>query len=586
MRETMKSQRQRTAVLYARFSSDLQKDRSVDDQLVDCEAYAKRLDLKVIERFSDRAKSGTTMHGRTGARELMLAVKARKFDVLIAESTSRVARDSEDLAGICKRLKHSEIEFNTVNQGVIDNMKAGLNGIIDSEFIKNLVVGIKRGQNGVVREGLFPGAVTYGYERVEVSPGIFKPGERVINKKQAQTIRRIFAEYANGTSPRKIAADLSLDGVPAPSGGTEWNHQSLTSGGGKTRGGILGNRLYIGELIWNQQFTVTDPDTGSASKRARPVSEHTVVAVPHMRIIDDRLWEAAQAVRESRSVALFGSTGKMTRRPVTARSEHLLAGLLRCGVCNGHMIISKMSLGKRFVMCAAAHQRSACSHSKNYVMDSLKGLVLDGMRNRLTDPEALTKAARAFHLEYAAQAKKDAVDRQAVEKQRNRLEIQIARLVAAISDSDEPLPALLEALKTKETERVGLEERLRQIKATMNVVTLHPNVIQDYRANVEKLHEALVRNPGAQANRQAFRNMIDSIVVHPTEYRAPYEVTVLGRLSAILGVDHFPTARSNAEIIAAEGFPRSDNGNPGWAALPLSQRGNDVISLGRWKAAA
>jgi site-specific DNA recombinase len=255
----------------------------------------------------------------------MIAIKARKFDVLIAESTSRVARDTEDLAGICKRLKHSDIEFNTINQGVIDNMKAGLNGIIDSEFIKNLVVGIKRGQNGLVREGLFPGAVTYGYERVEVSPGIFKPAERVINKQHAKIIRRIFTEYANGESPRKIAAGLSLDGVPAPSGGTEWNHQSLTSGGGKKRGGILGNRLYIGELIWNQQFTVTDPDTGSESKRARPASEHTVVSVPHLRIIDQKLWDAAQAIRERRSVAQFGPTGKMTRRPVTARSKHLLA---------------------------------------------------------------------------------------------------------------------------------------------------------------------------------------------------------------------------------------------------------------------
>ena len=581
----MKQPSQKTAAIYARFSSDLQKDRSVDDQFFDCETYAKRLGLKVIERFSDSAKTGTTMHGRTGARELMLAVKARKFDVLIAESTSRVARDTEDLAGICKRLKHSEIEFNTINQGVIDNMKAGLNGIIDSEFIKNLVVGIKRGQNGLVREGLIPGTVTYGYDRIEVSPGIFKPAERVINEQQAKIIRRIFTEYANGDSPRKIAAGLSSDSVTTPSGGTEWNHQTLISGGGKKRGGIIGNRLYIGELIWNQQFSVKDPDTGTESKRARPENEHTIVSVPHLRIVDDRLWQAAQAVRDSRAIVKLGS-GRVISRPVIARSAHLLGGLVRCGVCNGHMIMTKMSLGKRYVTCAAAHQRSACAHKKSYVMDSLKDLVLDGMRNRLTDPKALTEAARAYHTEYAAQAKKDAIDRLSVEKQRNRLEIQIARLVAAISDSDEPLPALLEALKTKETERVGLEERLRQIKATSNVVSLHPNVIRDYRANVEKLHDALMRDPDGQENRYAFRNMIDSIVVHPTEYRAPYEVSVYGRLSAIMGVDLFPTARSNAEIIAAEGFSRGDNGNRGCAALPVSQHGNNVISLGRWRAAA
>src|ERR1700730_11888282 len=143
----------KTAALYARYSSDEQKDRSIDDQFADCEAYAKREGIKIVAKFSDHAKTGTTLHGRPGAREMLLAIKARKFDVLIAESTSRIARDGEDLAGICKRLKHSEIEFYSLSQGTIDSLKAGLSSIIDSEFIKNLVVGIKRGQNGVVREG-------------------------------------------------------------------------------------------------------------------------------------------------------------------------------------------------------------------------------------------------------------------------------------------------------------------------------------------------------------------------------------------------------------------------------------------------
>src|SRR6267154_4514868 len=83
MQKTMGDQmkpKQRTAALYARFSSDLQKDRSVDDQFADCERFAKREGLKIVAKFSDRAKSGSTLFGRDGALELMLAAKARKFD--------------------------------------------------------------------------------------------------------------------------------------------------------------------------------------------------------------------------------------------------------------------------------------------------------------------------------------------------------------------------------------------------------------------------------------------------------------------------------------------------------------------------
>src|SRR6266516_3971451 len=60
-----------------------------------------------------------------------------------------------------------------------------------------------------------------------------------------------------------------------------------------------------------------------------------------------------------------------------------------------------------------------------------------------------------------------------------------------------------------------------------------------YRANVEELHQSLIRNLDAPKTRAAFHNLIERIVVHPTGYREPYEISVYGRLSAIVGVDLF-----------------------------------------------
>ena len=60
------SQTKKRAVLYARFSSDLQKDRSIDDQFAVCQAVAKRDEFKIVNTYSDRAKSGATMHERDG----------------------------------------------------------------------------------------------------------------------------------------------------------------------------------------------------------------------------------------------------------------------------------------------------------------------------------------------------------------------------------------------------------------------------------------------------------------------------------------------------------------------------------------
>jgi site-specific DNA recombinase len=287
---------------------------------------------------------------------------------------------------------------------VATDIHIGLRGMFGAMFLKDLAAKVRRGHFGRVREGLVPGIVAYGYERV-----LGKPGERVVNQEEAAVVRRIFTEYANGTSPRAIALGLTRDKIPSPSGDKGWSHQSFTSGGGKS--GILGNRLYIGELVWNRHHNVQDPETGIISVRANPDSEHTTVNVPHLHILDQALWDAAQAVRQRRTVL-------NEVRAVIQRSEHLLSGLLRCGHCNGHMILTYTSRGKQYVTCSAAHVKSACSHRKPYNVDKLKSLVIDSMCEHLTDPGFIKEKAKAKALEFAKVQKENSSARLAAEKQR------------------------------------------------------------------------------------------------------------------------------------------------------------------------
>jgi site-specific DNA recombinase len=58
------------AVAYARYSDDLQKDRSIEDQFALCEHIAKRHGYKITQKFCDRAKSGTGMFDRPGLLNL------------------------------------------------------------------------------------------------------------------------------------------------------------------------------------------------------------------------------------------------------------------------------------------------------------------------------------------------------------------------------------------------------------------------------------------------------------------------------------------------------------------------------------
>jgi site-specific DNA recombinase len=233
------------AVLYARFSSDMQKDRSISDQFVVCEKYAQRERLTVVHRFSDKAKSGASMLDRDGLRDLMAAAKRKEFDVLVVEATDRLSRNQADLPWIFQHLQFHGVKIVTPANGEVSEMQIAFDGISNPGYSKKLAERVKRGHDGIAREGLVAGSLAYGYDLVK-----HEPGERVINPVEAKIVVRIFTEYVNGESPRQIADGLSLDKIPSPSGAERWNFQSIV--GGEKKRGLIHNRLYIGEYVKNR----------------------------------------------------------------------------------------------------------------------------------------------------------------------------------------------------------------------------------------------------------------------------------------------------------------------------------------------
>jgi hypothetical protein len=103
---------------------------------------------------------------------------------------------------------------------------------------------------------------------------------------------------------------------------------------------------------------------------------------------------------------------------------------------------------------------------------------------------------------------------------------------------------------------------------------------------MEQLHRALLDASGTEMtadSRAAFRMVFDSIVVHPTAKRAPYEFTPYARLGAVLGVNLFPTKRTAGQILQEQGVSCTDVGNSANTGTPTSQQ---VVCLGRWQKAA
>ena len=88
--------------IYARYSSDSQRDASIEDQVRLCRERAEREHWTIVNVYSDHAVSGASLM-RPGIQQLMHDTLAGKADIVLSEALDRISRDQEDIAGIFKR---------------------------------------------------------------------------------------------------------------------------------------------------------------------------------------------------------------------------------------------------------------------------------------------------------------------------------------------------------------------------------------------------------------------------------------------------------------------------------------------------
>ncbi len=205
--------------LYVRYSSDIQRDASIEDQFRLCHERAEREGWHVVETYSDRAVSGASLI-RRGIQTLLGDATRGIFDIVLAEALDRISRDQEDVAGVYKRLSFAGIKIVTLSEGEISHLHVGLEGTMNALFLKDLADKTRRGIRGRVEQGKSGGGLCYGYRAVTKLDARGEPirGERTIDEAEARIICRIFREFATGMSPRAIARALNAEHIAGPAG--------------------------------------------------------------------------------------------------------------------------------------------------------------------------------------------------------------------------------------------------------------------------------------------------------------------------------------------------------------------------------
>jgi site-specific DNA recombinase len=527
------------AALYARFSSDLQSDRSIDDQLVLCRDKASREGWQVVAEFHDRAKSGASIFGRAGIAELMAKAKERAFDVVIVEALDRLSRDMEDTAHIFKRLTFAGIDLVAVHEGRADSIQVGLRGIVSALYLTDLAHKIRRGAAGNVRAGKHAGSMAYGYR---ATPG--RPGEWAIEPAEAAIIVRIFSEAAEGLPNLAIVKRLNAEGITPPRG-RYWRPNSLV--GSRSRNhGILRNSVYCGKLVWNRVRMIKNPDTGKRVSRVNPEGEWLHNLVPRLAIVPKELFDAVQATLKRRSSCRPG----LRKVP-----KALLSGLLRCETCGGGMSIKGRDRGGRRIICTSFHNGATCDNYRTFYLHHIERLVLSGLREHLIDPRAIEHFLKTYIAERKRLAAQSDQHRATLERRLAETKRKLGRIVDAMLDSHRPTQIFHARLLALETEQSTLEAELKRAAVPANVIALHPAAIQHYLAVVDQLATAISERAPDGAMARQIRELVESVTVKRTAPGEALRLRINGRLATLLGSPVFPEGSlSGVSLVAGEGL--------------------------------
>ena len=310
-----------TAVIYARYSSDNQREESIEGQIRECTAYAEKNGITIVKHYIDRAISAKT-DNRPEFQQMIKDSDKKLFDIVLVWKLDRFARNRYDSARYKTQLKKNGVKLMSATEIISE----GPEGIILESVLEgyaeyysaDLAEKVVRGQTENILKGRCNGGRgTFGYT-------LDSERKFHIDPLTSPFVLESFKKYNEGSTMKEIRDWLNENGIKNPVGGA-FTYNSVEH--------MLKNRRYIGELKFRD---VVVPD-----------------AIPP--IIPLELFEDVQE-----------KIAKNKKAPARRKAEddYLLTTKLFCGYCGALMFgesgTSRTGEVHRYYKCATAKKHKGC----------------------------------------------------------------------------------------------------------------------------------------------------------------------------------------------------------------------------------
>ncbi len=509
------------AVAYARFSSDQQREESIEAQLHAIKEYAIQKGITILKTYKDEALSGTT-DKRPGFQRMIKDAASGEFSFVLVHKGNRFARNRMESALYKHALKQHGVrviavaeDFGQGRHAVL--MESVLEGLAEfyslelaAETMKGLMVNARKCKyNG--------GHVLYGYRVNEEKYYEIEPAEAAI-------VKDIFSKVASGWSYIEILRYLGEKGTRNRRG-KRFGRNSIHD--------MLRNERYTGTYIFNQNPR-KHPVTGKrASRHKNPQGEIIRVPGGMPQIVSREQWEKIQMMMNKRK-----------QKTSARRRKFLLTGFIACGQC-GSAYVGTTSRTKYTVRgyysCTKRKNKLACSN-KNVPQQKIEEAVMADITEALKsiDVGELTVALN----EYYAMENEESMDgRKHTEKELTEVDKKINNLLDVIEDGGAN-DIVKARLRENADRKIALEARLKALNLPAFKVTpgLVKNILNQLDPDGKSIEE----------KRAVFTKLGLKITIYPDRMESGLGGGMPVRIDGASGPRHHIYAHLFAELIREE----------------------------------
>ena len=338
------------AVIYARYSSDNQREESIEGQLRECTEFAEKNGITVLQHYIDRAYSAKT-DNRPEFQQMIKDSSRHLFDIVIVWKLDRFSRNRYDSARYKNQLKRNGVKVVSATEVISD----GAEGIILESVLEgfaeyysaDLAEKVVRGMTENLLKGKFNGGtIPIGYyvddeQHLQPDPLV------------APFVLEAFKMYDNGAIIKDVRIWLNQKGV-RNARGNELSHNSVQH--------MLHNRRYIGEYAFRD--------------KVMPDSIPAIVPKDLFERVQKRLEKNAKAPARYK-----------------AEEEYLLTTKLYCGYCGAYLCgesgTSRTGTIYHYYKCVSVKKKRAECHKKPVRKKWIEDIVVQKAKEMLEDENAI-----------------------------------------------------------------------------------------------------------------------------------------------------------------------------------------------------